>query len=261
MTNHPGDIENKTRGIRNFHNVQIPDSLLSYAFTLAERYMCADNTLDNTLLLLDSSAARAGLSEQTEALSQENLLNVLSTWTQMPVAQLSPALFNLDEFVHSMQQRVFGQDAALTVIAHKLQQSQSLLHPQAGPFCTFLFAGPEHAGKKTAAHALTEHLFRQIHVLYYAQLAATRVTSIADIKLQRSQEHHYSQLKEVIRQMPYAVIMLENVDQAAPNILDGLFEIFSTGYLHDNDGYVYNFRQSVIIQHDAGSQRLSELAF
>ena len=203
---------------------------------------------------------RAGISEQPNTLNQSEMMNVLSTWTQIPISHLAVTPPHLNEFMHGMQQQIFGQEAAITILGHKLQQSQFNLQTRRGPFCTFLFAGPEHVGKKTVAHALTVQLFKQLHVLYYAQLASSRLSSIADIALQRSHEHHYTPLKEVIRHMPYAVIMLKNVDQASSAVLDGLFEIFSTGFLHDNDGNIYNFRQSIIILSTTlGSRRLNEL--
>ncbi len=254
-------LKHQRADLENFHNVQIPDALLTETYTLAERYLSAEDTLNNALLLLDSSAARTIMSGEPTTVQPATIMNVLSTWTQIPVSHLAFTPFNLNDFTHHMQQHVFGQDAAITVLAHKLQQQLPHFQPHAGPFCTFLFAGPDHAGKKTAAYALTEHLFKQSNVLYYAELASSHVQSIADIKLQRSLEHHYTPLKEVIHHTPHAVIMLENIDQASPAVLAGLFEIFSTGYLHDDDGHLYHFRQAIIILSTTlGSRRLSELA-
>ena len=253
-------LQHEGTELENFHNVLISDAMLALAYSLAERYLYG-GTLDNALLLLDSSAARASISGQTDTLNDYSIMEVLSAWTQIPTSHLGARPFVLNKFTDDMQQELFGQDAAITVLGQKLQQSQPRLQAYPGPFCTFLFSGPEHSGKKTAAHALTEQLFNQINVLYYAQLATSRVTSIAEIRLQRSLEHHHTPLKDVIRQTPYAVIMLENIDQASPAILDGLFEIFSTGFLHDNDGNIYNFRQSIIILSTTlGSQRVIELA-
>ena len=252
-------LKQRRTELENFHNVLIPDELLKLAYLLAERYLSADNTFDNALSLIDSSAARASVCEDT--LSNTTLINVLSSWTQIPSTHLTLTAFNLLDFTAGMQQQVFGQDAAITILNQKLQQPNTHWEQPSSPFFTFLFAGPEHSGKKTAAHALTEQLFKQLNVLYYAQATSSRLDTIADIKLQRSLEHHYTPLKEVIRQTPYAVIMFENIDRASPVILDGLFEIFSTGYLHDHDGHLYNFRQAIIILSTTlGTQRLAELA-
>ena len=252
-------LKQQRTDLENFHSVLIPDELLTMAHSLAERYLSADNTFDNSLLLLDSSASRASIHGDT--LTKDILIQVLADWTKISPAHLTLRTLNLHEFTQGMQQQTFGQDAAINILSQKLQQSQPYWEQPSSPFFTFLFAGPEHSGKKTAAHALTEQLFKQINVLYYAQSATSNVASVADIKLQRSLEHHYTPLKDVIRQTPYAVIMFDNIDRASPAILDGLFEIFSTGYLHDHDGHLYNFRQSIIILSTTlGSQRLAELA-
>jgi hypothetical protein len=261
-TDHEAKMMLKHQGteLENFHNVLISDAMLTLAYSLAERYLYG-NTLDNALLLLDSSAARESDSGQTDTLNESTIMDVLSAWTQIPGSHLGEKPFDLTQFTDDMQQRLFDQEAAITVLGQKLQQSQPRLPAYPGPFCTFLFAGPEHSGKKTAAHALTEQLFNQMNVLYYAQLATSRASSIADVRLQRSLEHHHTPLRDVIRETPYAVMMLENIDKASPAILDGLFEIFSTGFLHDNDGHIYNFRQAIIILSTTlGGRRVTELA-
>lgn len=241
-----------------FHHVFIPDELVEFSYLLAERYLSAELTFDNALLLLDSSAARASVNEDT--LTRNTLINVLSNWTQIPASHLTLRLLNLTDFSPGMQLQLYGQEAAINILSQKLQQPQPYWEQPCSPFFTFLFAGPAHSGKKTAAHALTEQLFKQINVLYYAQSTSSRLNSIADVKLQRSLEHHYISLKDVIRQTPYAVIMFENIERASPVMLDGLLEIFSTGYLHDHD-HLYDFRQAIIILSTTlGSERLAELA-
>lgn len=245
--------------LENFHNVFIPDELIELSYLLAERYLSAEQTFDNALLLLDSGAARASVTDDT--LTRNTLINVLSNWTQIPPSHLTLRTLNLTNFTQEMQQQLFGQEAAINILCQKLQQPQPYWEQPSSPFFTFLFAGPEHSGKKTAAHALTEQIFKQLNVLYYAQTTSSRLNSIAEVKLQRSLEHHCSSLKDVIRQTPYAVIMFENIERASPVILDGLFEIFSTGYLHDHDENLYNFRQAIIILSTSlGTQKLTELA-
>lgn len=252
--------------LENFHHVLIPEDLLSYAYTLAERYLSTDDTLGNALLLLDSSAARASLTERADGqfkpvLVTTTLTTVLSGWTQIPESHLHLNKFKLSEFTHGIEQRVFGQEAAITVIAHEMQQAQARLRIKTGPFCSFLFAGPKHSGKKTAALALVEQLFKQLNMLYFAPPGLPTLNSISEIKLERSLDKHYSQLKDVIRQMPYAVIMFEDVDQAAPALLDGLHEMLTTGLLHDSMGNEYNFRQAIIILSTTlGENRLNKLA-
>lgn len=262
-------IKHQRLEIENFHHVIIPEELLVHAYSLAERYLSAYDTLGNALLLLDSAAARASTSDvidnqQHKPILTMNLLtSVLSSWTQIPESHLEINQFKISEFTQQMEQRVFGQDPAITIIGHELQQAKARLQLKSGPFCSFLFAGCIHSGKKTMALALVEQLFNQPNMLFYAQFARAPINlqSLIEIKLERSKDRQYAELGDVIRQKPYAVILFENIEHASPIIVDGLYEILTTGLLHDYNGNEFNFRQAIIIlSTQLGGTRLNELS-
>jgi len=251
-----------------FHQVIIPDDILAHAYNLAGRYLSTHHVLEKALLLLDSSAARIAASEFKEnnaqfkpVLTSAAIAQVLSGWTQIPAALLQSSKFKLGDFSVGLEQRVFGQEAAISIICHELQQSIVRTQASTGPFCSFLFAGPEHAGKKTTAVALAEQMFKHLNTLYFAQLASAQTHSIADVKLQRYQDRHRIPFSEVIEQTPYAVIVFENVEQAAPAILEELYEILSTGYLYADQRNPLNLHQAIIILSTTlGSRKMLELA-
>jgi ATP-dependent Clp protease ATP-binding subunit ClpA len=251
-----------------FHHILIPEELLLHAYLLAERYLSTGDILEKTGLLLDSSSARTGAVERTDhnnqfkpVLSMNILTSVLSRWTQIPVTHLQFGKFKFNEFTQGLQQSVFGQDAALTLLGHQLQQTQAHLQQKTGPFCSFLFAGPAHSGKKTTAIALAEQLFNQLNVLYFVPTAAFTLSSFAEINVERCVDKQYLTLKEAIRQTPYAIILFEKIDQALPVVQEGLEEILRTGYLRDDHGHQYNFRQSIIlVTTTRGTERLAEIA-
>lgn len=252
--------------LEQFHHVLIPEELLAYSYSLSERYLSTYDPLGNALLLLDSSAARASALERGDVqfkpvLTTTMLTCVLAGWTQIPESHLHLNKFKLSEFTQGMQQRVFGQEAAITVIGHKMQQAQARLQMKTGPFCSFLFAGTKHSGKKTAARALVEQLFKQLNILYFAQPCLPNLSSILELKLERCLDKRYVDLKELIRELPYAVIMFEDIEHAPPAMLDGLHEMLTTGFLHDINGCEYNFRQAIIIlSTTVGENRLYKLA-
>lgn len=254
--------------IENFHHVVIPEELLANAYALAERYLSAEDTLSNALLLLDSAAARESSGElvdiQNKPIVTMNMLTrVLSDWTHIPDSHLTVHKFNLGKFQQSMQERIFGQDAAITIIGQELQQANARLHLKSGPFCSFLFAGCAHSGKKAMASTLVEQLFNQPTMFYYAKhiSASQSLDSLIDITLERSTDRSYALLKEVIRQTPYAVIMFEDIELANPIIMNGLYEMLTTGLLHSLDGHEYNFRQAMIIlSTQLGQNKLNEIA-
>src|SRR5579883_754087 len=244
--------------LENFHNVVISEEIISQAYLLAERYLSATHALEKTLLLLDSSTARASAAGEL-GLTLPVVLNVLSTWTQIPASHLQTNRFKPHEFIQAMQQRVFGQEAALTVLAQALQQSQANLQQRCGPFCGLWLVGGEHTGKRTTALALTEQLFKQLNVLYLAS-AITINNSMFEMKLKRCVDKQYLPLKEVLTQTPYAVILFENMEHAAPTLIEALQEIIQLGVLHDEQGNILDFRQSILLfSTTIGANRLAEL--
>ena len=252
----------------NYHQAVIPDDVLEQAYILSERYLSTDNTLEQALLLLDSSAAfasaveRQPISNQTKpVVSMTALTQVLSGWTKIPATHLQLNKFKLVEFVQGMQQRIFGQDAAITLISHELQQSHTRLQQANGPFCSMLFAGAKHSGKRSATLALADQLFKQLGILYISQPASATIQSIVDLKLQRCTDKHYLSLIEVLSQTPYAILLIENIEHASAAVIDELQEILATGHLRNPHGEPFNFRQAILILTTSlGSDRLLEIS-
>ena len=159
-----------------------------------------------------------------------------------------------------MQQRIFGQDAAITLLSHELQQAHTHLQQNNGPFCSMLFAGPEHSGKRSTVLALAEQLFKQLGILYVSQPASSTLNSISELKLQRFVDKNYFSLNEVLSQTPFAIILFENIEHASAAVMDELQEILATGHLRNSSGKPYNFRQSILILSTSlGSNRLAEI--
>lgn len=252
--------------LENFHHVLIPDEILIEAYQLAERYLSTQDALDQALLLLDSSAARAAVYEQANqhsaikpALTSATMLQVLASWTSIPVSHLPLNTFHAGEFSHALQQRIIGQDMAITLLAQKLQQAYARVQEIGGPFSTFLFAGERYTGKKSTASMLAEQLFNRRDALYIASLSPA-CTSLLELKLQRRSDFQFLSLKKIIRQTPYAILLLENIEQAPSVLINELIDALSTGTLHDTDGTHYHLHQSILLlSTTAGADRLAEL--
>jgi ATP-dependent Clp protease ATP-binding subunit ClpA len=249
--------------LEHFHHVIIPEEILTLAYTFAERYMSTSNTIEKALLLLDTSAARTsaheGENSSRPVLTSATLIATLSHWTHIPASHLHPT-FKPHDFTQGMQQRVIGQEAALTLLCDELQPSQFHLQQSTGPLYRFLFCGPKHTGKKTLALALAEQLFKQTNLLYHALPISPRLNSLANARLQNAQNEQQILLKELIQQTPYAIILFENIEQWPALFLDDLHELLNTGYLPNEEGHVYNFRQAiVIVSTTCGSEHLTGL--
>lgn len=241
--------------LQEYHRAKIADNILTNTYALVERYLSSNNAIESTILLLDSSAARASATAKSEV-SMAIVLDVLSSWTKIPATHLQLDHYNYDEFISHTQKRIFGQDMAITLAASELQQAYTSLQEKQGAFAAFLMAGPAHSGKKTTAAAMTIQLFRQINLLYTAHYTAD-TRSFSDIKLQRYLQNRYHRLTEVMHDTPCAVLLFENIEKAPAPIHQALQEIVCTGYYHDLNGKAYDFRQAIIVMTTSACKEIS----
>ncbi|OGT38908.1 MAG: hypothetical protein A3F12_01860 [Gammaproteobacteria bacterium RIFCSPHIGHO2_12_FULL_38_14] len=240
--------------LEHYHHILIPEEILPIAYGLAERYLSVQNPLEKTLLLLDSCASRLISHTQQDPthaspalLTNATLLNVLSSWTQISTTHLATNTFNASTFIDNMQQKIFGQESAITTISHALQETYAQIKQTNGPFASFLFAGPKHAGKKTTSIALAEYMFKQTNMLYFAHLIQPTLKRLLDLPLKAHHTHEYASLRHVISQTPFAIILIENIEEATTSVIEDLYQVLNTGYMADDTHQQYCFRQAIFI--------------
>jgi ATP-dependent Clp protease ATP-binding subunit ClpA len=255
--------------LENFHQVIIPDETFAYALSMANHYLSGLQTnLDKALQLLDSGAARASIAEKNETAAHKPVLtnailaNTVSSWTKIPLSHLQHNKFKAVEFIHGVQKTIFGQDAAINLIGLAMQYARIKLHIKSGPLCSLLFAGPPNVGKTETAFAIAEQLFGHKGALLRVNLDHTSIpASLTQVKvITHSDETQSPNLLEAIAQSPYAVVLLENINQAPPGTIDLFHDIFTHGYAMDGNGNKYDFRHAiVIITTTLGSERIISL--
>lgn len=196
--------------IENFYKITIPDEVLSSALMLAHFYLSSLSPVDTAYELLESAAART---DNETYLTPTHLLKVVSSWTQIPLSHLQNNKFQANKFIENVQRRVFGQDASLKMIATELQQACIELHDKSAPLCSFLFVGPHGSGKKETTYALVEHLFGHKKALLFVKQNLTVCFN-----------GKFILLIEAVQQIPYAVLLFENIEQN-PDSIAALFDI------------------------------------
>ncbi len=229
---------------------------------MASHYLSGHSIFDKTLQLLDSGAARTGLSsshEQTQPksiLTSNLLTHVVAAWTQIPLTHLQQNKFQATRLVESLKKQIFGQDAAIELTSLLLQNASLKLQEKTGPLAAFLFAGATDTGKTATAFALTEHLFGSKKPLFQVNLTKTAYHSLSDIQvLPKANEHHCISLLEAVHQIPYAIILLENVDQIPSAVFDLFKDILVNGYAFDEFGHKYDFRHTIIVMTTRAGQK------
>ncbi|EKD91565.1 MAG: ATPase AAA-2 protein [uncultured bacterium] len=247
-------LKSHRASLENFHHVIISDETFTSAHSLSTHYLAGESCFNNALNLLDSGAARASTFERNEQtghkpiVTSHILTQIIANWTHIPLAHLQNNKFQANKFIDALSKHVFGQDDSINFIASILQNACVKLQEKNGPFCNFLFVGATDVGKTETAYAIAEHLFGHKAALLHINLNQTSPTTLADIKVSsRTSENRHSNLLHAISETPYAVVLLENIDQLPQSTFNLFNDILTQGYIIDEQGNKYDFRHAIII--------------
>ena len=191
----------------------------------------------------------AFLKEEVDA---EDIAQVISRWTGVPVAKLLEGevdkLVRMEELLHS---RVVGQDQAVVAVANAIRRSRAGLSDPNRPIGSFLFMGPTGVGKTELARALAEFLFDDDKAMvrldmseYMEKFAVSRLIGAPPGYVGYEEG---GQLTEAVRRRPYAVVLLDEIEKAHPDVFNILLQVLDDGRLTDSQGRTVNFTNVVFI--------------
>jgi ATP-dependent Clp protease ATP-binding subunit ClpB len=216
-----------------------------------------------------SSKQNSGVKDKNtlliETVGPEQIAEVVSRWTGIPVSRLSQTekerLLKLAEALHK---RVVGQDEAVDAVAEAVLRSRAGLSRKNQPTGSFLFLGPTGVGKTELAKALAAELFDdEKHMVridmseYMEQHAVARLIGAPPGYVGYEEG---GQLTESVRRRPYCVILLDEVEKAHPSIFNVLLQVLDDGRLTDGQGRTVDFTNTVIIMtSNLGSEYLTDL--
>ena len=191
----------------------------------------------------------AFLKEEVDA---EDIADVVSRWTGVPVSRLLEGevdkLVRMEDLLHT---RVVGQDEAVTAVANAIRRSRAGLSDPHRPIGSFLFLGPTGVGKTELARALAEYLFDDEHAMvrldmseYMEKFAVSRLIGAPPGYVGYEEG---GQLTEAIRRRPYAVVLLDEIEKAHPDVYNLLLQVLDDGRLTDGQGRTVDFTNVVFI--------------
>ena len=188
----------------------------------------------------------------TKEVGEEDVANVVSEWTGVPVTQLtkseSDRLVNLENILHK---RVIGQNEAIAAISKAIRRARSGLGDPTRPIGSFMFLGPTGVGKTELAKALAEAMFGdednmvRIDMSEYMEKYSTSRLIGAPPGYVGYDEG--GQLSEKVRNKPYSVVLLDEVEKAHPDVFNILLQVLDDGFLTDSKGRKVDFRNTIII--------------
>ncbi len=214
-----------------------------------------------TLPALEKSMATAqaeleDLHEQGRMLSEEvgeqDVAEVVARWTGIPVVKLvqgeSDRLLTLEEHLH---RRVVGQSAAVEAVAGAVRRNRAGLSDPHRPIGSFLFLGPTGVGKTELARALAEFLFDDERAMvridmseYMEKHSVSRLIGAPPGYVGYDEG---GQLTEAVRRRPYAVVLLDEIEKAHPDVFNVLLQVLDDGRLTDGHGRTVDFTNSVLV--------------
>ena len=187
-----------------------------------------------------------------DVVDAEDVAEVVAKWTGIPVTRLMEGeiekLVHMEERLHA---RVIGQDEPVEAVSNALRRSRAGLQDPDRPIGTFLFIGPTGVGKTELARALAEFMFDSQDAMvridmseYMEKHAVSRLVGAPPGYVGYDEG---GQLTEAVRRRPYAVVLLDEIEKAHPDVFNTLLQVMDDGRLTDGQGRTVSFKNTVLI--------------
>ena len=198
------------------------------------------------------SATQGGAAMVKEEVESEDIADVVSRWTGIPVSKMQTSertkLVHLEE---ELLKRVIGQDEAIAAVSDAVRRSRAGLQDPKRPIGSFIFLGTTGVGKTELAKALADYLFDDESMMtridmseYQEKFSVTRLIGAPPGYVGYEEG---GQLTEAVRRKPYSVVLFDEIEKAHPDVFNTLLQVLDDGRLTDNKGRVVNFKNTIII--------------
>ena len=200
------------------------------------------------------TARQAAIKEPiiTEAVTPEDIAEVVAKWTGIPVRRMLESerekLLRMEAELHK---RVVGQDMAIEAVADAVRRSRAGLQNEKRPIGSFLFMGTTGVGKTELAKALAEFLFNDENMMtridmseYQERHSVSRLVGAPPGYVGYDEG---GQLTEAVRRKPYSVVLLDEIEKAHPDVFNTLLQVLDDGRLTDNKGRTVDFKNTILI--------------
>lgn len=237
------------------HKVRITPEALQAAVKLSGQYMINRYQPDKALDLLDEACARVviqGGDENLRLVTADTIAEVLAEWTGIPVAQLTEdERRKFARMENQLSARVIGQEHAIAAVSDAIRTNRAGLSNPGRPVGVFLFLGPSGVGKTELAKALAEFMFGDEGALLRFDMSEFHdehtVARLIGSPPGYKDSQRGGQLTEALRRRPHSVVLLDEVEKAAPEVFDVFLQVFDDGRLTDARGVTADARHAVWI--------------
>ena len=209
---------------------------------------------DTMKLIVDLQERQAAMKDPiiTEAVTPEDIAEVVAKWTGIPVKRMLESerekLLRMEDQLHK---RVVGQNEAIEAVSDAVRRSRAGLQNEKRPIGSFLFMGTTGVGKTELAKALAEFIFNDENMMtridmseYQERHSVSRLVGAPPGYVGYDEG---GQLTEAVRRKPYSVVLLDEIEKAHPDVFNILLQVLDDGRLTDNKGRTVDFKNTILI--------------
>ncbi|UOQ91385.1 ATP-dependent protease ATP-binding subunit ClpC [Halobacillus shinanisalinarum] len=251
------ELEQKLEEVRKEKDAAVQSQEFEKAASLRDNEQHLRDELDQTK---DEWKEKQG--QEDSEVTVEDIASIVSTWTGVPVEKMtkdeSERLLHLEDTLHN---RIIGQEEAVRAISKAIRRARAGLKDPKRPIGSFIFLGPTGVGKTELARALAESMFGEEDAMIRIDMSEY-MEKHSTSRLVGSPPGYVGydeggQLTEKVRNKPYSVILLDEVEKAHPEVFNILLQVLEDGRLTDSKGRVIDFRNTVLIMtSNVGAQEL-----
>ena len=214
--------------------------------SLADRYLAYSAFPEKAIDILDKAVIYVASSTKDKIVLPKHIAKIITEKTEIPVGEIKKQekeiLLNLEELIH---QRIINQDQAVKEVSTALRRARSEITIRKGPMGAFLFLGPTGVGKTETAKALAQNYFGSEKRII--RLDMSEFQQIKDISRLIGSPTETGLLTSLVRENPFSLILLDEIEKANSNILNLFLQILDEGRLTDGLGRKIDFRNTIII--------------
>lgn len=244
-----------------FHNVKYDNTALLAAVKLTDKYMKSKSFPDKAIEVIDIAGAAKKLQKEDGIITQKDISEVIAKMMGIPINEVEVNdKIKLKNLENNLKAEIFGQDNAIVKVVDNIILARSNLITKEKPIGSFFFAGPSGVGKTELSKKIAKEL--GIPLIRYDMSEYMHSHNVAKLIGTSAGYVGYNDsvnLIDIIRKTPYAVLLLDEIEKAHPDILNLLLQIMDYGVLTNSTGQKADFKNIILIMtSNAGAKEINK---